>query len=128
REGRAPQQVVSGHDQARRAEAALDGPTLQESVLDRVQAVPVREALDRRHPAALGLAREHEAGADQGVVEVDRAGPALALLARVLGAGQAHALAQDVEQALALPGHVDLSKLAVDRALEPHVTTSSRYS
>ena len=53
-------------------------------------------------------------------VEVDRARPALALLAGVLGPGQPEPLTQDVEQALALPHVVGLPPLAVDRQVHPH--------
>ena len=61
-----------------------------------------------------------EARADELAVEVDRAAAALALLAGVLGAGQREPLAQHVQQALALPDAVDLARLAVDRAGQPH--------
>ena len=76
----------------------------------------VGQPLDRDDLAPLGLAGEHQAGADERAVEVDRAGAALALLAGVLGARQAEPLAQHVEQALALPDVVGLAPLAVDRA------------
>src|SRR5262249_22215756 len=55
-----------------------------------------------------------EAGADRDAVQADRARTALPLLAGVLGAGQAHALAQDVQQALALPHVVGLLAPSVD--------------
>ena len=75
--------------------------------------------------AAVGLAGRDQAGAAGDAVEVDRARAALALLAGVLGAGQAHPLAQDVEQALALPDVVGLAALAVDRDRDPHQAASS---
>ena len=68
----------------------------------------VGEALDGDDLAALGLAGRDQAGADRHAVQADRAGAALALLAGVLGAGQAHPLAQHVQQALALPDVVGL--------------------
>src|SRR6185436_16221420 len=81
---------------------------------------PGGKARDGDDLGTLRLPREHEAGAHERPVEVDRARPALALLAGVLGSRQTHPLAQHVEQALALPDAVDLVALAVDGALEPH--------
>ena len=118
---RARQQVVRGDDQPRRAEAALHGAGLQERLLDRVQLVlGRREPLDGHDLAALGLAGQHQARAHELAVEVHRARAALALLAGVLGARQREPLAQHVQQALALPDAVDLARLAVDRAGQPH--------
>src|SRR5262245_35315020 len=96
-------QVVRLDQQARRAEPALHGAGLDERLLDRVQPVAVGQALDRTDVAALRLPGRHEARADRRAVEVHRAGAAFALLTGVLGAGQSHPLAQDVQQALALP-------------------------
>ena len=59
-----------------------------------------REALDRDDLAPVGLRAVHEAGAHELAVEQHRAGPALALLAGALGAGQVEPLAQHEEQAL----------------------------
>ncbi len=109
RRGVAREQVVRRHDQARRAEAALHRARLEEGLLDRMETRPRRrQALDGHDRRALGLAREHEARAHQRPVQVHRAGAALALLAGVLRARQAHPLAQHVQQALALPDVVDL--------------------
>ena len=58
------QQVVRGDDQARRAEAALDGAGLHERLLDRVQPGRLGQALDGDDVAALRLPRRHQAGAD----------------------------------------------------------------
>jgi hypothetical protein len=111
---------VGGDDQAGGAEAALDGAGLHERLLDRVEGVAVGQALDRDDLGALGLAGQDQAGADQDAVQVDGAGAALALLAGVLGAGQAEALAQHVQQALALPDVVGVARFAVDRAGHAH--------
>ena len=119
------QQVVGLHQQPGGAEAALHRPRLDERLLEGVQVVALREALDRADLAALGLAGGDQAGADRHAVEVDGARTALALLAGVLGPGQAHPLAQDVEQALALPDVVDLATLAVDRGGDAHVRRPS---
>src|SRR5215218_7962553 len=97
--GPAVQQVVHGHDHPGDAEAALHRPLLDEGPLD---------------VAAGGVGAHDAAGGDQDAVQQHRAGAALALLAGVLGAGQAEALAQHVQQALPVPGVGDLVVLAVD--------------
>ena len=74
--------------------------------------------------AAVGLAGGDQARAAGHPVEVDGARPALALLAGVLRPGQPHPLAQDVEQALALPDVVGLPAFAVDRHGHPHQSSS----
>ena len=122
--GRALEQVGGRDDEARRAEAALDGARLDERLLDAVERVPAGEALDRDDLVAVGLRRQHEARADERAVEEHRARAALALLARVLRAGQAEPLAERVEQALARPD-VGLARLAVDGERDPHASTRS---
>src|SRR5215216_5934598 len=112
--GPAVQQVVDGHDHAGDAEAALHGPLLDEGPLDVGQLALGAEALDGADVAADGVGAHHAAGGDQDPVQQHRAGAALALLAGVLGAGQAEALAQHVQQALPDPGVADLVLLAVD--------------
>ena len=101
--GHAVEQVGGRDDEARRAEAALHGAGLDERLLHRVQPSPSRQPLDRDDLVPVGLRGEHEARAHELAVEQHRARPALALLARVLRAGQPEPLAQRVEQALALP-------------------------
>jgi len=79
-----------------------------------------RQPFDRDDLAPFGLPGRDQARADEDAVQVDRAGSALALLAGVLGAGQLKSLAQHVEQRLALPETLDLARLGVDRARQPH--------
>ena len=117
--GVAREQVGRRDDEARRAEAALHGARLDERLLHAVQPVAVGEALDRRHLVPVGLRGEHEARADERAVEQHRARAALALLARVLRAGEAELLAQREEQRLALPA-VGLALVAVDAQRDPH--------
>src|SRR5262249_18371152 len=52
----------------------------------------------------------------------------LALLAGVLGPRQRQPLAQHIEQRLALPQAVDLARLAVDRAAQPHRASHAHLS
>ena len=61
-------------------------------------AVRAGQALDRGDLAALGRHREREAGEGASPVDMDRAGAALALVAALLGPGEADVLAQRVEQ------------------------------
>src|SRR4051794_13685796 len=125
----ARQQVVRGDDQPRRAEAALHAAGLDERALPLVQlAVGRRDPLDGHDLAALGLRGKHETRADELAVEVHRARAALALLARVLRAGEVEVLAQRGEQALALPDAVGLARRPVHDHVEPHGYASSRYS
>ena len=84
-----------------------------------MQLVVLGQPLDRHELVAVRLGREDKAGADESAVEEHGAGAALALLARVLRAGEAEPLAEDVEQALPGPD-VGLEALAVDRQLDSH--------
>src|SRR5512132_723553 len=112
--GPAVQQVVHGHDHPGDAEDALHRPLLDEGPLDVGQLARGAEPLDGADVAAGGVGAHHAAGGDQDPVQQHRAGAALALLAGVLGAGQAEALAQHVQQALPDPGVGHLVVLAVD--------------
>ena len=114
--GFSSQERHQGHQEAGRAEAALQAVRLPERLLQRVElAGPRRQPLDRRQLAAVGLHGEHQAGAHRLAVEQDRAGAAHAVLAADVGAGQAQLVAQEVgeQQArldLALVGRaVDVS-------------------
>src|SRR4051795_11247886 len=114
------QQIHGRHDQPRCAEPALHGARRRERLLHRMER-PVRpEPLHRHDLVPVRLHRQHQTRADQRPVEQDRARPALALLARVLRAGQPHVLAQRVEKALALPD-LGLHRLPVDGEGDPHV-------
>src|SRR4029453_1182584 len=113
--GLAVQQVVDGHDHAGDAEAALHRPLLDKGPLDVGQLALWAEPLDGADVAAGGVGGRHTAGRHQHPVQQHRAGAALALLAGVLGAGQAEPLAQHVQQALADPGVGDGAVGAVDR-------------
>ena len=107
------EQVVHRHDQAGRAEAALDGALVDERRLHGGQLAVVLLALDGLDRLAHGGRGQDQARAHEGPADLHRARPALALLAGVLGAGQVEAVPQDVEQALAQPGVLDLVGPAV---------------
>ena len=69
-----------------------------EGVLQRMQLVAVRQAFDGADRAALGLHREHQAGAHRLAVDQHRAGAADAVLAADMRAGQAAIVADRVDQ------------------------------
>ncbi len=98
------EQVVHGHRHAGGAVAALHGAGGGQRLLDVARGAPGRQALDGVDLAVGGQRGGHQAAGHQLAVHLHRAGPALALLAAVLGAGQSEPLAQHVEQALADPG------------------------
>ena len=112
--GRALEQGVGGHHQARRAEPALHGAGVDEGPLHVGRRARLGEALDRDDRQVDGAGRQHEARADQLAVDEHAARAALALLARALGAEQPEPLAQHVQQALAEPGVGDVVAGAVD--------------
>jgi hypothetical protein len=113
------EEIGDRDDEARRAEAALDGAGVDERLLHRMQVLVPREPLDRHDLVALRLGAEHETGADERAVEQHRARAALALLARVLRAGELERVSEHHEEALAAP-EVGLERLAVHRQRDPH--------
>ena len=114
------QQVGDGHDETRRAEAALHRARFEEGLLDRMQALARGQALDGAHVALVGLRRQHQAAAGERAVEPDRARSALALLAGVFRAVETERLAKEDEQAGSGPD-VGLSPVAVDARSHNHV-------
>ena len=107
------------HDLAGRAVAALEGVVIDEGLLHRMQrAVRLGEAFDGGDLLALDARGERQARQHAAAVDQHRAGAALAMVAALLGAGQADVLAQRVEQrgphverqlmALAVDAHRDL--------------------
>ena len=95
-------QRVRGQDHAGRAIAALQAVGFAERILDHAEfARRRRQAFDRRDLVAVGLHREHQAGAHRLAVDQHRAGAADAVLAAGMGAVEQKILAQCVEQRLA---------------------------
>src|SRR5262249_21964924 len=87
------------HDLAGRAVAALEGVVVDEGLLHRVQRPVGRgESLDGGHGGALRRHRQGEAGQYPAAVHQHRAGPALPVIAALLGPGEAEMLAQGIEQ------------------------------
>src|SRR5712692_4028675 len=83
------EQLPGGHDHARRAETALQGMLVPESLLDGMQMAIGGEALDGQHLAAVGLDGEHGAGLYSVAVERHGAGPANGSLAPDVRPGEA---------------------------------------
>ena len=106
--------MIGGHDEPWGAEAALDGAVVHERLLYVGQLTVGAETLhgDDLPPHRGG--RQHQAGAHRRSVGEHRARSAFALVTGVLGARQAEALPQHVEQALAQPGVGHLAVGAVD--------------
>src|SRR5262245_60888710 len=82
----------------RGAEAALQGVIFAEGGLQRAQRLVVRQALDGDDAGAFSLYRQHQAGADRGAVDNDRARAAGTVLATEMGSGQAQHLAQAISE------------------------------
>src|SRR3712207_6676923 len=116
---------MGGHNEPGRAEPALHASGFHERLLHRVEVIAVGYAFDSDDFAALGLAGEHQAGTDEHAVQINGAGPALALFAGVLRTREPEPLAQHVEEALALPDAFGLPYLAVHLEPEPHTLFAS---
>src|SRR5579863_1664303 len=83
---------------ARSAEAALEGVMFFERRLQRRQTILKREALDSDYFRALGLYREHQTGSHRGTVDQHGARTAYAVLAADMRSGQPQAMAQAIRQ------------------------------
>src|SRR2546427_4783187 len=107
------QQRLRRHQDARRAETALQRVGEDEGALQLLDLARIGQALDRVHLAAVGLRREHEAGANDFAVHAHRAGAAHAVLAADVGAGELELVPEEVGEVEAR-GHAALYPLAVD--------------
>ena len=92
------QQRMGGGDHAGRAEAALQRVMLAEGFLQRREVGIVGQPFDGHDLGALGLHREHQAGAHRGAVDDDGAGAAHPVLAADMGPGQPQMVTQAVRQ------------------------------
>ena len=90
---------LHGHQDAGRAVAALQAVAIAHRLLQRMQMFAVgREPLDGRDRVAVGLRREHQAGAHGSAVEDHRAGAADAVLAADMRAGEQQIVAQEIAE------------------------------
>ena len=100
-------------DEARRAEAALQGVVRHEGLLHRMQPCGA-DAFDRRHVRVRGRSRRHQAAHGGLAVDQHGAGAADAGPADQLGAGEVERVAHDVDQQrVRIVG--ERSEFAVDR-------------
>ena len=103
------QEFVQGHQQARRAEPALQPVLFPEPVLNRVQTVAPGKSFDGQRPAAVGLHRQQEARFDRLAVQDHRTRAAAALdRAADVRARQPGDLADEVHQQQAVIHRLDV--------------------
>src|ERR1700733_4653535 len=89
----------SGHDLAGGTEAALERVLVDKRLLDRMKPAVRGQPLDGSDLPPVCAGGQHHAGVHALTVQQDRAGPALAPVAALLGARQPEMLTQKVEQA-----------------------------
>jgi len=107
------EQSHGGHDLAGSTVAALVAVVLDKGGLHGVEIVRVAEALDGGNGVAFVHESESQAGVDAAAIDVNRARPALAMVAALLGAGKRKSFAQAIEKRCAGIDR-DLEGLAVD--------------
>src|SRR3989454_574192 len=107
------QKRLRRHEDARRAETALQRVGEHEGALQLLDLARVGQALDRVHLAAVGLRGEHETGAHDLAVDSHGARAAHAVLAADVGAGELELVPEEVGEVEAR-GHAALHPLAVD--------------
>src|SRR6266545_284667 len=112
-----PKERAGAHDDPRRAIAALEAVLGPEGLLERMQRLAGRrDSLDRADLVAVGLDRQHEAGADRLAVDEHCAGAAHAVLAADVGAGEIQVLTQEVRERRA---HVHAAVVLLSVHLQP---------
>lgn len=119
--GRGFEEGNGAEDHAGDAVAALHGFSVEEGLLNAVEAVAGGEAFDGGDGLAFGEAGGGEAGGDGLAVQEHSAGAALAFAAAVLGSGEAEVFAEDIEEGT-VGGGGELVGLAVDG--DRHMTVS----
>src|SRR2546426_7522523 len=118
------QHLVDRHDHPGSAEAALEPVLLPEALLDRVQLAVLRQTLDGHDIRAVHLDREEVAGFHRLAVHEDRARAALARVTADVRSGEAHGLANVVDQEQAGLDFMAVA-LTLDRHLDWQVYDSS---
>src|SRR5262249_21282647 len=92
------EQGPPGDEEARGADPALQRGVLEELLLERVECLTGRHALDGLDGPPADLPAQHQAGADEAAVEGDAARAAVPRGAALLAAGEVERVAEDVEQ------------------------------
>jgi hypothetical protein len=90
---------------------------LAEGGLQRAQRFVARQALNRHDAGPFSLHRQHQAGADRGAVEDDRARAADSVLAAEMGSGQAQHVTQAIGEVKA---GLDLDRYGITIDPETH--------
>ncbi len=94
----AVEQPLRGHDEARRAIAALGRAAGFERGLQRVRFAIARHALDGGELRAVGPHGEDQTGKDGFAVQMNGATPARSLIAAAFGSDEPEVVTEDVEQ------------------------------
>jgi RimJ/RimL family protein N-acetyltransferase len=108
RVGISPQERLRRDQHPRRAEAALDAALVEERGLERMQLAALGKSLDGGDLAAVGLEGEVGARVHRAAVDQHHAGPALGVVAALLGARQPELAPQDGEER---PAGVELERV-----------------
>ena len=110
------EECLGRQDHAGSAEPALDGPALDEGLLQRIEGVTVAQALDRADLLALHSHSEGQAPEHGPAIDEHRARPAVAGVTGPLGARVAKIVSKHFEQR-PLGFHCDLVKHPIDAQL-----------
>src|SRR5262245_14407417 len=94
------EQRFRGHEDARRADAALQCGNLEELLLQRVEGLAFGHPLDGLDAPPVDLAPEDETGTDEPAVQRDAAGPAVARGTSLLAPREMKRVAEHVEERL----------------------------
>src|SRR5712672_866636 len=113
------QQILRGHQHARRAVAALKGVAVTKGSLEIGDLTAVGQSLDGFDRCAMRLHREHQAGAHDLAIDTHGAGPANTVLAADMGTGQFQMLAQKIREIDARQ-YMRLDALAIDFERDGH--------
>jgi hypothetical protein len=94
------EESLGGHEEAGSADAALQGGTFKEALLERVQMTVLGEAFDGFDFRAFGFRRENDAAIHGDAIHDDGAGSAITVVAALFGAGQTQRVAERFEKTL----------------------------
>src|SRR5437763_2488679 len=90
------QQLIGGHQEARRTEATLEAMLLPESLLERMHLPVASQAFHRHHLVTVGLHCKHQARAHALSIHQHGTGAAGTVFAAQIGSGQSQILAQHI--------------------------------
>jgi hypothetical protein len=99
--GMSADELCRKYQKSRRAKSALQAMVIDESLLQRMQLVAGRQALDRAYLFSLRLDGKHQAGADHLAINDHSAGTADAVLAADMRSGLPAFVADGIDQSAA---------------------------